>query len=142
MPETVIIMSNTQEVANLTGQPFKADGWYGHSEGLHTVVFNVTNFTGRLFIEASLALQPGDEDWFSVKLDQDQDYLSFPKNPMKPTGSWETGGDTGSFGVTFRINALWLRARLDRTYLDRSLYELDPNALMSLGYVNKITLAR
>lgn len=142
MPDTVIMMSNTQEVANLIGQPVKADGWYGHMEGLHTVVFNVINFTGRLFIEASLELSPTNQDWFPVKLGDTTDYLEFPRNPLIPTGNYETGGDTGSFGKTFRINALWLRARLDRTYLDPVLYELDPNALEMLGYVNKITLAR
>lgn len=161
MPDTVIMMSNTQEVANLTGQSCKADGWYGHTEGLHTIVMNVINFTGRIFIEASLAMTPTDDDWFELDLSHhgfhshhdDQDcgcdhshnhgnYIQFPRNPNVPTGSQETGGDTGSFGFTFRINALWLRARLDRTYLDPALYDLDPNSLQALGYVNKITLAR
>lgn len=142
MPDTLIIMSDTQGTANLTGQPFKADGWYGHTEGLHTIVFSVINFTGRIYIEASLALQPGDDDWFPVALTETTDYLQFPQNPQMPTGSQETGGDTISVGKTFRINALWLRARLDRTYLDPALYELDPNDLLLIGRINKITLAR
>jgi len=142
MPDTVVMMSNTQDVANLVGQPCKADGWYGHTEGLHTIVFNVINFTGRIYIDASLVKAPGDDDWFALKLDHHTDYLQFPRNPNIPTGSQETGGDTGSYGYTFRINALWLRARLDRTYLDPALYNLDPDALQALGYINKITLAR
>lgn len=142
MPDTVIMMSNTQDVANLTGQAVKADGWYGHSEGLHTVVFNVINFTGRIYLEASLALDPTDQDWFPIQLGETTDFLEFPRNPLIPTGNYETGGDTGSWGKTFRINALWLRARLDRSYLSPLLLELDPDALSMLGYINKITLAR
>ena len=99
MPVTEIMMSNTQNQANLVGLPCKADGWYGNEGGLHTVAIQVFNFTGRVYIEASLAVAPLDTDWFPVTIGQTTAYLQFPSNPMLPTGSIETGGDTGTQGI-------------------------------------------
>lgn len=142
MPQTVMMMGNTQEISNLTGEACKADGWYGHVQGLHTVVIQVVNFTGRLLIEASLELNPTEDDWFPVKLTDETDYVEFPINPYKPTGDYGSGGDTSTIGFTFKVNALWLRVKLDRTYLSQSLYDLDRRALANIGNVVKITLAR
>ena len=142
MPATEIMMSNTQNIANLVGQPCKADGWYGNEGGLHTIAVQVFNFTGRIYLEASLALVPGDSDWFPVSIGQTTPYLQFPINPTLPTGSIETGGDTGTQGVTFKLNAVWLRAKLDRTYLNLPYLDQDLTTLAGLGIVDKITLAR
>lgn len=142
MPSTAVMMTNTQEIANLTGDACKADGWFGHVDGLHTVVVQVVNFTGRIHIEASLELNPTEADWFPIKLTETTSYLQFPINPLAPTGEYVSGGDTSTLGYTFKINALWLRARLDRTYLSDVLYEEDPQVLALLGNVVKITLAR
>ena len=142
MPSTDIMMSSTQNLVNLTGPLVKADGWYGFEEGLHTVSIQVVNFTGRIFIEASLELQPQDSDWFPISLDGVNPYLMFPLNPAQPTGSQPTGGDTITLGYSFKINSLWLRARMDRTYLNNPLLDQDLTLLASYGNVVKITLAR
>lgn len=142
MPDTVIMMGNTQEHANLTGDACKADSWFGHVDGLHTVVIQVVNFTGRIYVEASLELEPTDADWFPIKLADTTSYLQFPLDPMLPTGDYRSGGDTSTIGKTFKVNALWLRARLDRTYISDVLYDEDLEALAALGNVVKITLAR
>jgi len=142
MPNTTTMMDNTQELVNLTGAACKADGWYGIDDGLHTVAIQVVNFTGRIYVEASLALYPSEDDWFAVPLTPSTPYLQFPLNPMKPTGSMETGGDTLSVGKSFKINAIWIRARLDRSYLENVLFAEDPNVLSLYGNVVKITLAR
>lgn len=142
MNNIVMMMGNTQQHANLTGEPCKADGWYGFVDGLHTVVVQVVNFVGRIHIEASLVLEPTEDDWFPIQLTQDTSWLQFPLDPTLPNGDYESGGDTRTVGITFKINALWLRARLDRTYLSPILYDNDPNALKLIGNVKKITLAR
>lgn len=141
MTNTVLMMGNSQEHANLTGKPCKADGWYGHTDGLHTVVIQVVNFTGRVYVEASLSMEPTEDDWFPIALTEQTAWLQFPVDPMKPTGH-EGDGDTCTVGVSFKVNALWIRARLDRTYLETVLYDEDPNALSALGNIKKITLAR
>lgn len=142
MPNPMTMMKYSQDQANLTGDPVKADGWYGHVDGLHTIVISVVNFTGRIYIEASLSISPRDEDWFPVILDSSLPYLQFPLNPRVPTGEYTSGGDTSTVGFSFRINAIWLRARLDRSYLSTILYQNDPDSLALIGNVQKITLAR
>lgn len=142
MTNTVIMMGNTQDHANLTGDACRADGWYGHTDGLHTVVIQVVNFTGRIYIEASLEMEPTEADWFPIQLTSTTSYYQFPIDPNEPTGVYESGGDTRTVGATFKINALWIRARLDRSYLSEILYDNDPEALAALGNVKKITLAR
>jgi hypothetical protein len=141
MPNTVEMMSSSQGFANLTGLHCKADGWYGHRDGLHTVSIQVVNFTGRIHIEGSLALNPSSTDWFPISLGTTP-YIEFPLNPNKPTGSMETGGDTLVVGRTFKVNALWVRARMDRTYLEDVLFENDPSLIAQYGNVVKIILAR
>ena len=49
-------------------EPAKGDGYYGSSAGLHTVMYTMTtNFIGTVTMQASLATQPGDGDWFPVE---------------------------------------------------------------------------
>lgn len=142
MINPIIMMGNSQENANLTGDPVKADGWFGHVDGLHTVVISVVNFTGRIFIEGTLSVDPEDGEWFPIQLTPGAQFVEFPINPAIPTGEYASGGDTSTVGFSFRVNVVWLRARLDRTYLSPVLYEFDPETLVLLGHVRKITLAR
>jgi len=46
----------------------KGDGYYGYSDGLHTVSWQLTGFTGTITIQASLVETPGSTDWFDVTL--------------------------------------------------------------------------
>lgn len=142
MTNTVLMMGNSQEHANLTGAPVKADGWYGNTDGLHTVVIQTINLIGRVYIEATLELEPSEADWFPIDIGAGTPWIQFPLDAMKPTGDYVGGGDTRTLGFTFKINALWLRARLDRTYLNTLLYDNDHIALAALGNIKKITLAR
>jgi hypothetical protein len=45
----------------------KGDGYYGSSDGFHTVAYKTTyNFIGDIYMEASLATDPSNTDWFGV----------------------------------------------------------------------------
>ena len=52
----------------------KGDGFYGYSDGLHTVSWQITDFVGKITIQASLVETPVDDaypdtpDWFDVVL--------------------------------------------------------------------------
>jgi hypothetical protein len=49
-------------------QPVKGDGYYGASDGLHTVMYTMDiNFIGTVTMQASLATSPVDNDWFYIK---------------------------------------------------------------------------
>lgn len=41
----------------------KGDGWYGMSDGVHTVQINTTNFIGDIKIQATLVTAPIETDW-------------------------------------------------------------------------------
>lgn len=46
----------------------KGSGYYGYTDGLHTIAFYLTNFIGKITVQGSLAKDPGDNDWFNVSL--------------------------------------------------------------------------
>tara|TARA_B100000780_G_C20965151_1_gene385310 strand:+ start:29 stop:370 length:342 start_codon:yes stop_codon:yes gene_type:complete len=48
------------------GSHFKGDGYYGRSDGLHTVQYDYSGVSGTLKVEATLATVPTDDDWFQV----------------------------------------------------------------------------
>jgi hypothetical protein len=54
----------------------KGDGYYGSSDGLHTVMYELdSNFVGTVTMQATLASAPVDTDWFDVT-DTAQQYRS------------------------------------------------------------------
>jgi hypothetical protein len=50
----------------IVGEKEKGDGFYGRSDGIHTVQYSVTEFEGTVIIEATLATEPVEADWFPV----------------------------------------------------------------------------
>lgn len=135
---TTTIMNSTRGLASTTGEPYQANSWYGFSDGLHTVAIHTNNLVGRVYIEASLADQPQDSDWFPVAL-AGSDFIEYPRVPMSPNGTNQRG-DTGVLAFHFRANLLWIRARLDRSYLADKQYF--PDEIDALGSVEKIILSR
>lgn len=86
------------------------------------------DFTGRIIVEATLVTDPAEADWFPVQLtsanagadidggtaDSVSNYAQYPLDPSNPS---DAHGDTGTFGWTLRGNFVWIRARVDRSYL-------------------------
>lgn len=135
---TTIIMSSTRGMASATGEPFQANAWYGFTDGLHTVAIHTDNLMGRVYIEGSLANQPTEADWFPLWLTHTP-YVEYPRIPMNPTGT-NLRGDTGVLAFSFRANLMWIRARLDRSYLSDKQYF--PDEIDALGSIEKIILSR
>lgn len=48
------------------GEKFRGDGYYGRGDGFHTVQYNIAGFIGTVAIQATLAVDPVDIDWFTV----------------------------------------------------------------------------
>jgi hypothetical protein len=84
--------------------PQKGDGYYGSSDGLHTVTYTVTpNFVGTLTSQATLATSPIENDWFNIvgsSVNYDQ-----LVNPVAST--------TTNY-VNFSGNFVWCRALVHR----------------------------
>jgi hypothetical protein len=114
--ESAVLLSTTNNKINVVGAKQKGAGYTNFLGGSHTVAITTNNFTGRVYIEASLASDPTEQDWFSVAVVNDLPYVQFPRDPLNPTGNPQ--GDTGTVSVTFVGNYVWVRARLNRDYLN------------------------
>lgn len=131
---SIVMLGNTAGQLSVTGDKIRADGWYGFTDGLHTVSVYLMNFTGRVWFEASIASDPTEFDWFAVEI-KNSNFISFPRNTLSPTG---VSGDTGAIGFNIVGNYTWLRVRVDR---DLSDPQTAPKVLAGLmGQVDRVLL--
>jgi hypothetical protein len=96
-----IILSNQQHPGDSTtetvvGDAFKGDGYYGRSDGLHTVQYSFDGFTGTVNIQATLSVDPQDTDWFTVH-------------------TYTAAQETASKITSFTGNYVWIRANVEFT---------------------------
>jgi hypothetical protein len=113
--ESLVLLPTTSGKVNVTGEKQKGAGYTNFLGGSHTVAISLNNFSGRIYIQASLADNPADDDWFPVFLQSDMPFVQFPRDLFNPSGLY--GGDTGTFAYTFVGNYVWLRAIVNRDYL-------------------------
>jgi hypothetical protein len=135
MSTTSINILPSQAELSYTGDKIKADGYYGQTDGLHTVSARVTNFVGRIYLEGSLATDPASTDWFPIYLTSGNSFRQYPVTST-PSGS-NSLGDTTTEAWTFRSNLLWIRARVDRSYISPAPANYD---VAAHGTVDKILL--
>ena len=80
---SVTLLGSTTTQINVVGIQQKGAG-YSNSIGCnHTVSISVVNFIGRIYIQGSLASQPGPADWFSIPLVGDIPFVQFPEGPVR-----------------------------------------------------------
>ena len=78
----------------LTTDKVKGDGYYKGGDGLHTVHYSITDFSGTVKLQASLATSPASADWFDIA-----------------GTTYTTSPDTDTdFVANFTGNFVWLRA--------------------------------
>jgi len=121
MQNSIVLLPDTSGLFEVTGDPVKADAYFGNPDGLHTIAIYLQNFIGRIFIEASLEKAPTSTDWFPIHLAGSIPYLEFligdsVSNVPANIGEGATTGKDGVIGFTFQGNFLWIRARLDRSF--------------------------
>ena len=85
-------------VQTVTGDKAKGNGYYGAADGKHTVFYSVTEFTGTITIQGSLATDPGANDWATITTFSD----GFTQ---------EDGNSTANFTGNF----VWVRAVVEYT---------------------------
>jgi hypothetical protein len=108
-------MGSTTTQINVVGIQQKGAGYSNTIGCNHTVSISVVNFIGRIYIQGSLASQPGPGDWFAIPLIGSIPFVQFPQNPSAPSG--QGNGDTTVATYSFSGNYIWIRAVLDRSYL-------------------------
>lgn len=76
------------------GAKEKADGYYGYTDGLHTVAYTLNAFVGTVKIQGTLVTSPAASDWFDID------------------GTTATYGaaETSTKGYNFTGNFVWVRA--------------------------------
>lgn len=108
------VLGNTGIEQNVTSDKAKADGFFGQKDGLHSMSWVLEDFTGRVFIDATLALDPQEDDWFPIFLNGAKAFIEYPLDTVNPTGP---RGDKGVDAVTFQGNFLFVRFRIDRSFV-------------------------
>ena len=90
----------------VTGTAFRGDGYYGRSDGIHTVQYNLTNFIGTIKMQGTLATAPVEADYFDI---------------ITNTESSTTGASI----YNFTGNYVWVRAVI--TYTNGSVNNIKLN---------------
>lgn len=112
MPNNAVTMLTHQAQMSYTGESIKADGYYGYTDGLHTIAVKLNGFYGRVYIEATLEVEPTSDDWFPLQLSGNTDYLDYGSS-----------GTTTTLGRSFAGNFVYLRARVDRSHISATYAE-------------------
>lgn len=92
-----ILTSNTHAgdsaVETVVGSKFKGDGYYGRSDGLHSVQYTFNGLSGTITIQGTLAVDPVAADWFDVH-------------------TYTASNGTSSEITSFTGNYVWIRAKV------------------------------
>ena len=98
-----ILSANTHPGAStietITGEKSKGDGYYGRSDGFHTVQYSITGFQGKIKMEATLAVDPTDADWFTLDATEHETIGFANDGPVA----------TGAHIKNFTGNYVWVR---------------------------------
>tara|TARA_B100001287_G_scaffold254069_1_gene237217 strand:- start:3888 stop:4247 length:360 start_codon:yes stop_codon:yes gene_type:complete len=82
----------------ITGEKYRGDGYYGRSDGFHTVQYNISGFIGKIDIQATLAVEPTESDYFTIS------------DTALVSADDSSGYNTGAFIYNFTGNYVWVRA--------------------------------
>ena len=109
----IILSSNTHPgdstVTTVTGTNFKGDGYYGRSDGLHSVQYTYVGLKGTITIQGTLATTPAEADWFDVHT-----YTADIEHDV-----------TESKIASFTGNYVWIRAKV--VYTDGTVSSISLN---------------
>ena len=109
MSRQSVLMLSTENELDYTGDSVRGDGFYGFSDGIHTVQITVAAFIGRVYIQGTLASDPVEADWFNIKVNGNDDYVTY--------GTGVGTGVTNTIAYTFQGNMVYLRAKVERSHL-------------------------
>ena len=116
MSRQSVLMLGTEQSLDYTGDSVRGDGFYGFSDGIHTVQITVTDYIGRIYIQGTLASDPVEADWFNIKVNGNDDYITY--------GVGAGTGVTSTLAYTFQGNMVYLRAKVERSHLSLLITEV------------------
>ena len=112
------ILSNQTHVGDssaqtVTSDKYKGDGYYGRSDGLHTVQIDLNGFKGKIELQGTLAVNPTADDWFAVTLSgagQSVDTTGKVISSGVSVSKLEyTTNETSNTSYNFTGNFVWVR---------------------------------
>ena len=116
MNSETILSANTHPggstVETVTGEKFKGDGYYGRSDGLHTVQVDLNGFIGKVAMQGTLATNPVEADWFTVELGTGNSSVDTTGliTAQNITSVEYTSATTNTKNYNFTGNYVWVRA--------------------------------
>ena len=114
--ETILSASShvgDSSVQTATGDKYKGDGYYGRSDGLHTVQVNLSGFLGNIEVQGTLEINPTDADYFPILLGNGQKVDTSGKVSINTVTKLEyTANETSSKSYNFTGNYVWIRAKI------------------------------
>ena len=116
MSRQSVLMLSTENELDYTGDSVRGDGFYGFSDGIHTVQITVADYIGRIYIQGTLASEPVETDWFNIKVNGNDDYITY--------GVGAGTGVTSTLAYTFQGNMVYLRAKVERSHLGLLITEV------------------
>lgn len=81
----------------------KGDGFYGSGDGFHTIQSQITNFVGRIEMQASLSSEPTINDWFTVEL---------TTGNVSTSSLYYSSASTNVSIYNFVGNFVWVRSKI------------------------------
>lgn len=111
---SVVYPVTTTTAQTFVSDPIKAANYYGINNSVQTVEIKITDFVGTITMQASLATDPVENDWFSVDLlsnDLRIDTTGLVSRANKKEVSYNFAfSDTQIYN--FEGNFVWLRAKI------------------------------
>lgn len=132
---SILMLGDTDGQFEVTGQKIRGDGYYCFPDGNHTISIHLENFTGRIWLEGTLASQPRTDDC-TMEFDTETDWFPIYLTIGNPYLNYEQ--ETSSKAYTFQGNFVWLRVRLDRSHI-MPVPDNDSD-LAQLGNIRKVLL--
>lgn len=99
----------------LVGEKYKGAGFYGMGDGFHSVQIQVTNFTGIIKIQGTLASDPTESDWLDINLNDNGEYHVDTTGLISQVGllhQIDLANSTHNKVYNFVGNFVWIRANV------------------------------
>lgn len=130
-----LLMNESNAEINYTGTPVKVAGYYRDYNMFHTISIFTDNLNGRIYIEGTLKQYPEEKDWFIIPLEDNKDYIEFK------TENYTSERNYIEKYYNINTNAVLMRARLDRNYLNIDTNQNTLNYARKIGHIRRIYVA-
>lgn len=127
--QSIVLLSSPPPEVIYQAAPVRVDSWFTDIQHQHTLSIVASRFKGRLIIEASIKVNPNDNDWFPISLGGKL-YIDYPRNGLV--------SETSNIAFSFLGRFVWMRARLDRSYVIPM--DAQPTMVAACGFIDRILL--